>query len=336
VPACHLPRERTDRCQRRRRSHGPRAARPQRLRLRLALVAALTCGTLAAPLAAPLAGQPVLDFREELAFDRPEAWAMAWFAAVTLPGALGPPPALTPGQVELAFEGGSVPTLSAEQRTVGFLGTKPEDLNRTPVVGRPRVAVGLPGGLLLEAGWMPPLEVDGVKPDLRSLAVSRELLGGERGRLAMRLMAEEGGFRGDLTCPADVAAAGADPDRNPFGCEGPSRDEMRVRTVGAEVTAAWRPAAAPRLTPYLTLGWARLDAELQVDARYNGLIDRTLLVTDGELRTAALGLSWEARRRWRVSGELFYAPLDVVRREGASREDDGLLNARALLAYRLR
>jgi hypothetical protein len=284
--------------------------------------------------AAPLAAQPVVDFREELAFDRPEAWAMAWFAAVTLPSGMAPPGGLAAGDVELAFEGGWVPTLSAEQRTVGFLGTKPEHLNRTSVVGRPRIAVGLPRGWVAEAGWMPPAEVDGVKPDLRSLAMSRSLVAGARGALGIRLLGEDGSFRGDLTCPAADVAAGPDPDRNPYNCEAPSRDEMRIRLYGVELTGSWQPRGRRDVIPYLTVGWARLDAELQVDARYNGLVDRTLLVTEGDLPSAALGLSWEPRPRWRLAAELLYAPLDVVRRQGAAREDDSLLNARALLAWR--
>src|SRR5678815_4205502 len=92
---------------------------------RALLVAACTVLCLVA-LAMPARAQFVLRDHEDLDFDRPEAWAMAWFAAVAFPTALSAEP-LPPGAVELSLEGGYVPTLSEEQRTVGFLGEKPED-----------------------------------------------------------------------------------------------------------------------------------------------------------------------------------------------------------------
>ena len=153
--------------------------------------------------AAAAAAQPVLRDDEELRFDRPEAWAMAWFAALTLPNGVGGPDELSPGEVELAFEGGWVPSLSEEERRVGFRGTKVEDLNRTAAVGRPTVTVGLPAGWTLEAGWMPPVDVDGIEPNLLSLALARTLWRGERLRLAGRVIGEDGSFRGDLTCSRD-------------------------------------------------------------------------------------------------------------------------------------
>lgn len=261
---------------------------------------------------------------------------MAWFAAVTYPSALGPSPSPAPGAVELSFEGGWVPTLSARQRTVGFLGTKPEDLNRTSVVGRPRLAIGLPGSVTATLGWMPPAEVDGVKPDLLSLALGRPLWQGERATVGARLLAERGTLTGDLTCPRAAVAAGHDAERNPYDCESPSRDTMRIRLWGVELQAGTTLRRYPRLTPYVTVAASRLHAEFQVSAHYRGLLDRTFLHTDGTVWSASAGLSAAASDRVRVAGELFYAPLDVVRGRGARSERDALLNGRLLLAYRLR
>jgi hypothetical protein len=279
----------------------------------------------------------VLTQSEDLDFDRPEAWAMAWFSAVTLPNGIGGPSELAPGEIELAFAGGWVPTLSEEQRRVGFTGNKAEDLNRTSAVGRPTLAVGLPGGWTLEAGWMPPLEIDGVAPDLRSLALSRPLWSGERVRVAARLLAEDGSFEGDLTCSRDDVRRGPDLDSPVFiDCAAPSDDELEVKLYGGELQASARLDASPRLSPYASVGWTHLDAEMQIDARYNGLIDRGRLLTDGSFWTAAAGLAWEARPGWRLAAELFYAPLDVVRTTGGGSETDALVNARAMLAYRVR
>ena len=286
--------------------------------------------------AAPAAAQPVLRDDEELAFDRPEAWAMKWFAAVTLHDGLGGPDDLAAGEVELGFDAGWVPSLSEEDRRVGFRGTKVEDINRTAFVGRPTVTVGLPAGWTLEAGWMPPVDVDGVEPSLLSISVTRMLWRGERVLIAGRLLGEDGGFRGDLTCSREDVRRGPDRDSAVFiDCEEPSDDELELTLWGAELQAALSPTDAG-LAPYAALGWVWMDSALQIDARYNGLLDRSRLSTDGSFWTAAAGLAWEPRPRWRVAGEVFYAPLEVVRRTGAERENDALLNVRALLAYRVR
>jgi hypothetical protein len=290
--------------------------------------------TLATP--SPATAQFVLEGTEELDFDRPEAWAMAWFAAVSLPTALADPEAPEPGELELSLEGGWVPTLSEEERTVGFLGTKPEDLNRTSAFGRLRLTAGLPGGWSATAGVVPPLEIGGIEPQLFSLAVGRQLWEGPRVRLGARVVGQDGTFQGDITCPADAAAHPGDPERNPYNCEAPSNDEMSVTLLGGEVQAGLRLTGLPQLSPYLTLGWTTLDAEFRVDARYNDLEDHTRLVTDGDFWWATLGASWRGAGRARLAGEVFYAPLDVVRTAGGASQDDPLLNARVLLAWRLR
>lgn len=294
---------------------------------------ALLAGALFLALLAPPARSQVFGDREDVDFDRPEAWAMAWFAVVTFPSVLAPPAALEPGEVELAFEGGWVPSLSAEQRTVGFGGDKPEDLNRTSVFGRPRLAVGLPAQLTATLGWVPPVELDGVEPRLFSLSLARPIWQGERGAVAARLLAERGTMRGDLTCPADVAAGRAP---NPFGCELPSRDELSVRLVGLELQAGTTLARWPRLSPYLALARSRLHAELQIDNHRNGLHDLSFKETDGNVWSGTLGLTVDAGSRARVAGELFYTPLDVVGRAGKGKQSDALFNARVLLGYRLR
>ncbi len=298
------------------------------------LVPILALLLLAAGVSAPARAQFVLRDHEDLAFDRPEAWAMAWFAAVTFPTTLAPPAVLEPGALEVSLEGGWVPTLSTEQRTVGFLGEKPEDLNRTSVFARPRLAVGLPGELTLTAGWAPPVTVNGVEPNLVSLAVGRPLWHGRQSTLAARLLGERGRLRGDLTCPADVAALGASPG-NPYGCEAPSRDTMRLRLLGVELQAGTTLTRWPRLAPYAAVAASRLHAELQVDAQ-RGFLDRTLLETDGTLWSGTLGLAIDSGGPLRLAAELFYTPLEVKGRAGHGRQSDGLLNARLLAAYRLR
>ena len=69
---------------------------------------------------------------------------MRYVAASTLMTAFGQTPAIAPWQWGVAGDLGYIPKLSDEQQRVGLHGTKPEDLNRSPVFGRLRVLLGLP------------------------------------------------------------------------------------------------------------------------------------------------------------------------------------------------
>lgn len=304
--------------------------------LRTVLVAA-TLATLAgglAPSAVP--AQTRIAPEEDLDFDRPESWAMKYFGSLVVMTGLGGPPELEPGGFELALEGGWVPTLSEEERTVGFLGQKEEDINRTSVFGRLRLTAGLPGRFTLTAGYVPPLEVEGIRPHLLALALGRPLFEGRSFRLDGRLTAQQGTFEGDITCPESAVRAGDDPDLNPFNCLEPSDDEMELRTVGLELAGSWRLRRAPRISPYLALAGHWFDNEFQVDARYGTIIDRTLLLSDGTTWSATAGAGYDIGPRTRVAGELFYSPLDVVRDPGEGSENDALFNARVLVGFKLR
>ena len=84
--------------------------------------------------------QTVVNDHEVLAADRPEAWAMNYMAATTFMTAFGDAAALAPGHWNVALELADVPRLSRAQRQVGLSGSKVEDLNRSPVFGRLRIA----------------------------------------------------------------------------------------------------------------------------------------------------------------------------------------------------
>lgn len=303
---------------------------------RTALVAAalaLLAGSLV-PGAAP--AQTRIAPEEDLDFDRPESWGMKYFGSLVVMTGLGGPPELAPGGFELALEGGWVPTLSEEERTVGFLGQKEEDINRTSVFGRLRVSAGLPGRFTLTAGYVPPLEVDGIRPHLLALGLGRPLFEGRSFRLDGRLTVQQGTLEGDITCPESDVRAGDDPEANPFNCLEPSDDEMTLRTAGLELTGSWRLRTAPRISPYLGLAGHWFDNEFQVQARYGSIVDRTLLLSDGTTWSATAGAGYDLGPRTRLAGELFYSPLDVVRDPQEGTENDALFNARVLVGFKLR
>jgi opacity protein-like surface antigen len=296
----------------------------------LVLAAALSA------LSAAAWAQPVFAPREDLHFDRPEAWAMKYFTSVTLLTGLGVPRSLPAGAIEIGLEGGWVPGLSEEERRVGFYGTKVEDLNKTSIFGRPRLTVGLPASFSVTVAWAPPGKVGGVEPNLVSLALARPIWEGEVARLGLRLHAQDGSIQGDITCPEEAVAAGDDPIANPFNCQETSEDETTLRYAGLEGGAAFALGGGDRLEGHVAASVNRLDTEFQVDALYAGFRDRTLQLTEGTTWSLAAGLSYAPSDRTRLAVEAFWTPLDIVRTEGARTTREDLFNLRALLSFRAR
>jgi hypothetical protein len=285
-------------------------------------------------LAAPrAAAQQVIEVEEDLDFDRPESWAMKYFASVALASVVRAPEPLLPGAVVLGFEGGYVPQLSDEQRRVGFNGTKLEDVNKTKFFGRVRGDVGLPGDFAIELGYVPPVEVNGGTPHFFSAGLARVFSPSPSWGLGLRGYGQVGVMKGDITCSADEVAGGSDPDLNPFLCEAPSDDRLEQRVFGASISLSY--GAGP-WRPYVGAAVNYLDLEFKIDARYSGVVDRTVQTTSGGSVALTGGLTYAPSTRWRVGAELFYSPLSVVRPPSTSTENDGLLNARFFITIGVR
>lgn len=279
---------------------------------------------------------PVVEGVEDLDFDRPEAWAMKYFANVTLLTGLGAPRGRDPGAVEVGLEALWIPHLSAEERTVGFDGTKTEDLNKLPAYVRPRVTVGLPGKLSLTAAYVPPLEVEGVEPHFLALALERPLIRGDAWGLGARLHSQVGEIQGDFTCTdADLQAPPGAPG-NPFGCVERSSDTYDLTTYGFELIGSRRfeGPGAPEI--HIGAGANYHDLEFQVDALTFDFRDRTLERTAGWTWSLTAGARWPLGERSHFTGELFYAPLSVKRTPERDEENDALFHARLMVGFRVR
>ena len=258
---------------------------------------------------------------------------MAWFGSLAISTRLGEPFRLEPGEWTAGLEAGWIPTLSEEDRRVGFDGTKVEDLNRSPVLGRVRGAVGLPGRLVLGLSWTPPVEVDGLEANLGSASLGGGIPLGQRWDLGIRGMVTVGELQGDVTCDRAAASAGDDPEKNPFRCREPSRDEMELRVGSIEVTVS-RESPDGRWGSSVGLVGSWFDNEFRVDARYGDLVDRSVLLSEHGSAALTIGLGYRPAARWSWAGEIFYSPLRVERSTGV--ETDGLLHARLHLSYRVR
>ena len=285
---------------------------------------------------APARAQSVVAETETLDFDRPESWGMKYYASLALLTSMGVPEKRAAGSVELGFEGSLVPQLSDEERRIGFNGSKLEDVNKTPFFGRIRGSVGLGKGLLFELGYTPPVEVGGAKPHILALALGRPFELSPTWRLGVRGHGQIATIEADITCSADEVAAGDDIQRNPFQCVEPSQDESRQKVIGLELVAGYD--GDSRLKPYVGVGLSYMDLEFQVGALYaDGLVeDHNLQLTSGTTVSATAGVSVEASERFRLTAELFYSWLNVMRPPSTTSRNDAFLNGRMFVSYRFR
>lgn len=277
-----------------------------------------------------LARAQVIESTEELSFDRPESWAMKYFASLAILSGMGVPERMGAGAIDVGFEGSTVPQLSEDQRRVGFAGTKVEDLNRTSFFGRVRGRLGLSRTYSLDLAYLPPFDIGGTKPHLFAAGIGRPFQVGKSFRFGVRGYGQLGTIKGDITCSADEIANGP----NPFRCESPSNDKLDQRILGVELTGGY--VSESPFRPYFGVSVHYLDLKFHVDAAYSGIIDHTLQTTRGGTVSLTGGLTYVANQKWRITGEMFYSPLSVVRPPSTTSTNDGLLNARFLVTYRIR
>ncbi len=270
---------------------------------------------------------------EHIAFDRPEAWALKYFSAVSTFTPLGPPHRREAGAVELGFEGGWVPYLSESQRRVGFNGRELEDLNKIPVIGRARLLVGLPAGFSAELGWIPPVGINGGKANLIDAALDRPFFDGTRGGLGIRVYGQVGHGKGDFTCSKEVVAQPPGSAGNPQDCNERSQDTSNLDNVGAALTGGLKLGVT---TLHFAAGAMYNDLRFQTGAVTNGVPDNTVLTTHGWTGWATAGANLSIGRRASAAVEAFYSPLLVRRAAGLKLQNDGLFNVRAMLRYVLR
>jgi hypothetical protein len=273
--------------------------------------------------------------REELSAQRPEAWAMRYFAAALQSTGVSAPLSRPRGAYEIGLENGAIPRLSKAQRMVGFEGTKEEDLNRSPVLIRPHAAVGLGGDFSLVADWLPPVSLDRARAEVVTVALERPLVERETWSLGARIGAGSGNILADVTCPQAAAAAGDNPALNPNECQQASKDRQSFHWKSAELVVAGR--LTPALSAYASASVWKMDGLFRVNALDDEGADRDRLAFTGADRGGAVGLDW-SRGLWDVGVEAFLSPLDVIRDpagRGPSQRDD-FRNLRLRISYKFR
>jgi hypothetical protein len=269
-------------------------------------------------------------------FDTPEAWGLKYFASTSLLSGLQPP---APGEdrrvgsISVGFEMGWLPRLDAGQRQIGFKGTVPEDLNKSPIFARPVVRIGLPAKFTFVAAAPPPFRMFGVTTHLLALGLERPLLERRNWVLSWRGYGQFGSVKGAFTCPRGVLGFEPGSAQNPTECVAESADKASLRYLGSEFQVAYRSPRIPKFVPHAAVGGNFIDSAFQVDAQVVDGHDRTRLWTRGGTASVTGGVTYLLTKQASFTVDLFYTPLWVQRNAGAPRTNDGLFNVRALLNY---
>jgi hypothetical protein len=219
---------------------------------------------------------------------------------------------MLPGSLRLGLEASYLPPLSPAQRSAGF--SKTESTNFTPVLPRPRLAVGLPLGITLEGSWVPPVEAFGVTANLVSAAVSRSFAFRNDILLTPRISGTTGSVRGPITCNDEMRTRSAgDLLFYQHVCHSmESEDRFEPQTLNGELVASRTRGV---ISPYLGVGVQSERDQFDVGVRYSdGAFDpnHPILKMKVTRPYGFLGATWQGMRRTSFTGELFYAPGSLV------------------------
>ncbi|NKB35322.1 MAG: hypothetical protein GKR91_19665 [Pseudomonadales bacterium] len=258
---------------------------------------------------------------EDVDFDSPEGWAMAFMTASSLNLGQLPPRSTEFGDVSFSAELCSIPRLEREQQQVGFGGFKDEELNKSPAFGRARASLGLFWDVTAEVSWTPPLEINGAKPDgLWGFALSRPLVGGDNWGLGLRLFALEGAVNADVTCSEDTAELPPFSADNLFGCVAPSDDVLEMDHQGAELVLSFNELPLG-IQPWVSIASTRMDPFVEIDALLDGGPRFSTVDSDGTTETYSAGLSYSLNQNWHLNLATSYTPLDANRPVSAGGRD---------------
>ena len=184
----------------------------------------------------------------------------------------------------------------------------------SPVFPRPRLTVGLPLGIGLEVGYLPPVRVASAKANLISGAVSvaRPLLSvaGQPIVLGARVHATRGYVNGPITCGED-ALQQSDPNTPCYGSR-KSNDTFRPNMWGID-GAVGRSFLDRRLDLYAGGGVTWLAPRFRVgftDA--TGYYDRTRVEVDLRRFAAFGGAAYHLAGIWSATAQLYSVPVDVT------------------------
>jgi hypothetical protein len=182
-------------------------------------------------------------------------------------------------------------------------GKGPENTNPLPGFARLRLELAL-GVWRIDAGWIPPVRVRGVRSNLLGFGVSRTMRLGTW-LLTPRAHAVVGRVRGPFTCNAEALR-----DDSSECFEGTlSNDRWDPNIAGIEATLS---RSSGGLVPHAGIGWSALRPRFQVDfTNAQGDVDRRKVEVDLQRLALFAGLSARVARV-HLSGEGYFTVGDRV------------------------
>ena len=240
-----------------------------------------------------------------------EAKTMAIFAVpLAFSGAVAPAPAAA-GRLRLGLELTYLPKVQASVATPTVCRPDkhgPENTDLLFAAPRPRVALTLPGGVLLEGSWIPPVRMSEVKASLVGVALAWTTALGSRGfALGLRAHGSFGVIKAPITCD-DAALQDAG---SPCYQGTRSNDSFKPNVLGLSAALGW--SLGRSLRPYLGGGYNHLAPRFQVNfTNQFGVVDRRRVVVDLDRMVLFAGATWSPGRQFDFSGEVYSAPTDAV------------------------
>ena len=234
------------------------------------------------------------------------------FAIFSVPLAYSPlaAPDPAPRKWRLGLEVSSLPNVDDETATPTECrpGKGPENTDLLPALFRPRVAVLLGGGVLIDASWIPPVRINGVKSNLFGLALGWSGAIGGNFTLGARAHGTFGEVNAPITCSEDALQ---DPTSECF--EGTvSDDSYKPNIFGADVRLGLGKAES-KVHPYAGLGYNRLQPRFQVNFTNSaGELDDRKVTVDMNRLAVFGGLSWKLGQSLGLAGEVYSTPSDAV------------------------
>jgi hypothetical protein len=235
------------------------------------------------------------------------------FAIFGVPLAFGPAEAPAPmsrWSVRFAVETSYMPDIDDETATptVCRPGKGPENTDFATFLPRPRVSLGLPAGLALELGWVPPISVNGAKPNLLGVSLGKTFALGQTMHLSVRVHATTGKIEAPITCDEEALQ---DPISECFnGTE--SEDRYKPNALGADITGGWS-LGGGRVRPFVGAGINLLRPRFQVHfVNQFDQLDNRKVEVDLERLAMFGGMTWFPTARLGVTGQIYSAPSDAV------------------------
>lgn len=200
---------------------------------------------------------------------------------------------------------------------------KTEASNLSPVLPRPRLAIGLPFGFVAEISYLPPVTVSGATPNLFSAALSTELLStllaATPVRFLVRAHGTVGKVEGAITCSKDMLQQAT--RFQPCYGTNPSNDTYNPNIIGGEAALSFG-LPAGRVGAYVGAGATSLNPKFQVGfTDQDGAVDTSRVEpVERVIRASLLGGAWvRPVPRLDLGLQLYSVPSDLtVARVGVS------------------